>query len=166
MLEPEVIFSGAHSLERAEEVTTMVLRKLFELMTWYRVDLKGVILKSSMVLAGSEYPEQTTPAHVAEATIRTFEKTVPHDVPGIVFLSGGQTPKRATENLDAIGELEKARGNLPWQMAFSYSRGLEEPVQQAWLGKEENVEAAQAALIKRLELNSLADVGAYESSME
>ncbi len=166
MLEPEVIFSGAHSLARAEEVTTMVLKKLFELMVWYKVDLKGVILKSSMVLAGSEHPVQTSPAEVAEATIRTFEKTVPHDVPGIVFLSGGQTPKRATENLDAIGELEKAKANLPWQLAFSYSRGLEEPVQQAWLGKEENVEAAQAALIKRLELNSLADVGAYEAAME
>lgn len=166
MVEPEVIFSGPHSLARAEEVTTMVLKKLFELMTWYQIDLKGVILKSSMVLAGSEYPAQSTPAEVAEATIRTFENSVPAEVPGIVFLSGGQTPERATANLDAIAELERSRGNLPWQFAFSYSRGLEEPVQKAWLGKEENLPAAQAALIERLCLNSLADVGDYEPSME
>ncbi len=166
MVEPEVIFSGPHSLERAEQVTTMVLKKLFELMTWYQIDLKGVILKSSMVLAGSEYQTQSTPAEVAAATIRTFQNSVPAEVPGIVFLSGGQTPERATANLDAIAELEQSIGNLPWQFAFSYSRGLEEPVQQTWLGREENVPAAQAALIERLRLNSLADMGEYEVSME
>ncbi len=166
MVEPEVIFSGSHSLERAEAVTTMVLKKLFELMIWYKVDLQGVILKSSMVLAGSEYPVQTSPKEVAEASIRTFENSVPKEVPGIVFLSGGQTPQRATENLDAIAELEVARGNLPWEFAFSYSRGLEQPVQEAWLGKKENVAAAQAALIERLRLNSMADQGTYEPSME
>ncbi len=166
MVEPEVIFSGAHSLERAEAVTTMVLKKLFELMVWYKVDLKGVILKSSMVLAGSEYPIQTAPKEVAAASLRTFENSVPAEVPGIVFLSGGQTPQRATENLDAIAELEIARGNLPWQFAFSYSRGLEQPVQETWLGKDENIAAAQAALLERLRLNAMADVGTYEPSME
>ncbi len=166
MVEPEVIFAGGHSLERAEEVTRMVLKKLFELLVWYKVDLEGLILKSSMVLAGSEHTTQTDPKTVAEATIRTFEATVPATVPGIVFLSGGQTPVRATENLNAIAAVEQSRGNLPWQFAFSYSRGLEQPVQEIWLGKEENAEAAQAALIKRLELNSLADMAAYESTME
>lgn len=166
MVEPEVIFSGAHSLERAEAVTTMVLKKLFELMVWYKVDLKGIILKSSMVLAGSEHPIQTTPKEVAAATLRTFENSVPAEVPGIVFLSGGQTPQRATENLDAIAELEIARGNLPWQFAFSYSRGLEQPVQETWLGKDANIAAAQAALLERLRLNAMADVGTYEPSME
>lgn len=166
MVEPEVIFAGNHSLEEAEEVTTAVLKKLFELLEWYRVDLEGVILKSSMVLAGSEHSVQTDAKTVAEATIRTFEAAVPQAVPGIVFLSGGQTPQRATENLNAIAALEQERGDLPWQFAFSYSRGLEQPVQEAWLGKDENVPAAQAALIKRLQLNTLADMAAYDASME
>ena len=162
IVEPEVIFAGNHSLERAEEVTTTVLKKLFELLAWYQVDMKAVILKSSMVLAGSEHPEQTAPAAVAEATVRTFENAVPHDVPGIVFLSGGQTPVRATENLDAIADIEKARGDLPWEFAFSYSRGIEQPVQEAWRGEVANVPAAQAALIERLQRNSEADQGVYE----
>ncbi len=166
MVEPEVIFAGNHSLEEAEAVTTQVLKKLFELLTWYKVDLEGLILKSSMVLAGSEHAVQTDPATVAAATIRTFEAAVPAAVPGIVFLSGGQTPVRATENLNAIASLEQSRGNLPWQFAFSYSRGLEQPAQETWLGKEENVAAAQAALLKRLELNSLADMAAYSATME
>ncbi len=166
IVEPEVIFSGTHSLERAEEVTTMVLGKLFELLVWYKIDLRGLILKSSMVLAGSEYAVQTSPTDVAEATIRTFEKTVPSEVPGIVFLSGGQTPQRATENLNAIAALEQARGNLPWEFAFSFSRGIEVPVQETWLGKEENIPAAQAKLIERLKLNSMADQGLYKASME
>lgn len=165
IVEPEVIFSGSHSLERAEEVTTMVLKKLFELLIWYKVDLKGLILKSSMVLAGSEYAVQTDAKTVAEATVRTFENSVPADVPGIVFLSGGQTPQRATENLDAIAELEIARGNLPWEFAFSFSRGIEMPVQEVWLGKEENIPAAQTKLIERLKLNSMADQGTYEAGM-
>lgn len=166
IVEPEVLFSGEHSLERAEEVTTEVLRKLFEILNWYKIDLGGVILKSSMVLAGSEYTVQTSPEDVAQATIRTFKKTVPDTIPGIVFLSGGQTPQRATENLDAIAELEAQEKNLPWELAFSFSRGIEQPVQQAWLGKEENIPAAQAALIERLRLNSMADQGTYEPSME
>ncbi len=166
IVEPEVIFSGPHSLGRAEEVTTEVLKRLFDILQWYKVDLRGVILKSSMVLAGSEFPEQTSAAEVAQATIRTFKNAVPDTVPGIVFLSGGQTPKRATENLDAIAELEKQMGDLPWEFAFSFSRGLEQPVQEAWMGKDENIEVAQAALIERLRLNSMADQGTYETNME
>ncbi len=166
MVEPEVLFSGAHSLERAEEVTTQVLKKLFEMLDWYKVDLQGVILKSSMVLAGSEFPQQTSAEEVAQATLRTFRNSVPAEVPGIVFLSGGQTPQRATENLDAIAELEAQEKNLPWELAFSFSRGLEQPVQEVWQGKEENISAAQEALIKRLQLNSMADQGTYEVSME
>lgn len=166
IVEPEVLFSGDHSLEEAEAVTTKVLQKLFEQLSWYGVDLSGLILKSSMVLAGSDYDEQTPAVEVAKATVRTFENSVPADVPGIVFLSGGQTPQRATENLDAIAELEATRDDLPWEFAFSFSRGIEQPVQEAWQGKDENLEAAQAALIKRLELNSMADKGTYEVSME
>lgn len=166
MVEPEVLFSGSHSLQRAEEVTTLVLQKLFEQLLWNNIDLEGLILKSSMVLAGSEYSEQTSAADVAQATIRTFMNSVPPEVPGIVFLSGGQTPQRATENLDAIAELEAQEGGFPWELAFSFSRGLEQPVQEAWQGKEENVQAAQEALIKRLQLNSMADQGTYDPAME
>jgi len=166
MVEPEVIFSGSHSLERAEEVTTAVLVKLFEVLQWYKIDLEGVILKSSMVLAGSEHPQQTSPADVAAATIRTFKNSVPATIPGIVFLSGGQTPQRATENLDAIAELEAQEKDLPWELAFSFSRGLEQPVQEAWKGDDANIGVAQDELLKRLRLNSMADQGTYEVSME
>ena len=166
MVEPEVLFAGGHSLERAEEVTTQTLQILFEVLKEQRVDLTGLILKSSMVLAGSEYHEQTSPQQVAEASIRTFKNAVPAEVAGIVFLSGGQTPERATENLNAIAQLEKADGKLPWEFAFSFSRGIEQPVQQAWLGKDENIQVAQEALIQRLKLNSLADSGEYEKEME
>jgi fructose-bisphosphate aldolase class I len=166
IVEPEVIFKGSHDLAKAEEVTTQVLRKLFELLQWYGVDLKGVILKSSMVLAGSDFPEQTPPEKVAETTIRTFKNSVPHDIPGIVFLSGGQTPERATANLNAIAKVEIQEGNLPWEFAFSFSRGIEEPVQKAWRGEKANVAKAQDALIERLRLNSLADAGEYQKSME
>lgn len=166
IVEPEVLFSGSHSLERAEEVTTLVLKTLFEVLAQYKVDVSAVILKSSMVLAGSEFAEQTSAPEVAEATLRTFANAVPESVPGIVFLSGGQTPKRATENLDALAELEAQKGGLPWELAFSFSRGLEQPVQEAWQGKEENVLAAQEALLERLRLNSMADQGTYEVQME
>jgi fructose-bisphosphate aldolase class I len=163
IVEPEVIFAGSHSLERAEEVTTLTLQTLFTGLNQYRVDLRGLILKSSMVLAGSNYGVQTSPEEVAEASIRTFSNSVPHEVPGIVFLSGGQTPERATSNLNAIGKLEKEMGGLPWQVAFSFSRGIEEPVQKTWLGKEENVKAAQDMLIETLKKNSLADAGMLSS---
>lgn len=166
MVEPEVLYSGGHDLARAEAVTTETLQILFDTLKEQRIDLKGLLLKSSMVLAGDSYPQPSTPTEVAEATIRTFKNAVPAEVGGIVFLSGGQTPEQATANLNAIGELEKAMGDLPWEFAFSFSRGLEQPAQQVWLGQDENVAAAQAALIKRLELNSLADMGEYETAME
>ena len=166
IVEPEVIFKGNHSIERAEEVTTTVLHKLFDILAWYKVDLKGVILKSSFVLAGSEHEAQSAPEQVGEATIRTFENSVPHDIPGIVFLSGGQTPERATSNLNAVAAVETARGSLPWELAFSFSRGLEQPVQEAWRGDASNVAAAQAELINRLQLNSAADAGTYDAGQE
>mgnify|MGYP003418393759 FL=1 len=166
MIEPEVLYSGSHSIDRAEAVTSETLRVVFETLTEQRVDLKGLILKSSMVLAGSEYHEQSSPSQVAEASMRTFKNTVPEDVPGIVFLSGGQTPERATENLNALALVEKNEGPFPWQFAFSFSRGLEDPVQKAWLGEEKNIPAAQAELEHRLKLNCLADVGEYTASLE
>ncbi|MFT5036845.1 MAG: fructose-bisphosphate aldolase class I [Candidatus Azotimanducaceae bacterium] len=166
MVEPEVLYSGAHDIHRAEAVTTQVLQKLFEILSWYKVDQKALVLKSSMVLAGTDSQEQSTPQEVSEATVRTFKNSVPHEVPGIVFLSGGQSPEQATQNLNAIVEVEQQEGGLPWELSFSFSRGLEKPVQEAWKGKGENIETAQKALIERLRLNVLADKGAYESNME
>lgn len=166
IVEPEVLYPGDHDLARAEEVTTHTLEVVFAELKAQRVDLAGVILKSSMVLAGQDHTDQTSPKEVAEATIRTFKNAVPAEVGGIVFLSGGQTPRQSTANLNAIATLEQELGDLPWGLTFSFSRGLELPAQQAWLGKDENTEAAQAALTKRLQLATLADVGEYEESME
>jgi len=158
MVEPEVIFAGDHSLARAELVTTKVLQVLFHKLQFYKVDLSAVILKSSMVLAGDMYPEQTSPEEVANATLRTFHLSVPHEVGGIVFLSGGQTPERATKNLHAISAL----GSQPWPITFSFSRAIEEPVLAAWQGKSENIEAAQHVLLDISRQNSLAAQGITE----
>lgn len=166
MVEPEVLYAGSHDIARAEEVTTKTLQILFATLQEQRVDLKGLLLKSSMVLAGDTYETQSTPEEVATATIRTFENAVPPEVGGIVFLSGGQTPEQATANLNAIATIEKQRGDLSWGFAFSFSRGLEQPAQLAWLGQDENIPAAQAALLKRLQLNTLADAGEYRADME
>lgn len=162
IVEPEVIFAGDHDIARAEQVTTRALQILFHTMQKYQVDLSGVILKSSMVLAGDAYAEQSTPAEVANATLRTFHLSVPHSVGGIVFLSGGQTPKRATENLQAIAAL----GEQPWPISFSYSRAIEEPVLEAWEGKEENVDKAQKALLHTVRMNSLAQQGKYDPTKD
>lgn len=162
IVEPEVIFAGGHDLKRSEEVTALTLRTLFAVLAQYQVDLKAVILKTSMVLAGSDNQTATPPEQVAEATLRVLEATVPPKVPGIVFLSGGQSPERVTANLNAIAKLEKTK-DLPWELAFSFSRGIEQPVQQAWQGKAENTAAAQQALIETLEKNCRADKGELES---
>jgi fructose-bisphosphate aldolase class I len=166
MIEPEVLFAGNHDLARAEAVTTQALRVVFEALEEQKVDCRGVLLKSSMVLAGSDHPNATSPEEVAEATLRTFKNSVPEDVPGIVFLSGGQSTQRATENLNAIAQYEQEHAEIPWEFAFSFSRAIEEPVLTVWKGKPENKQAAQEALLTRLRLNSLADMGEYEKGME
>lgn len=160
MVEPEVIYAGDHSIGKAELVTTRTLQILFQTLINYRVDLEGLILKSSMVLAGDMYPEQSTPLQIANSTLRTFHMSVPHEVGGIVFLSGGQTPKRAVENLNAIASL----GEQPWPMTFSYSRAIEEPFLMAWGGKPENIEAAQEMLLHASKMNSLASLGKYNAA--
>lgn len=155
IVEPEVIFNGNHSLQTAESVTTHTLQILFETLRTYHVDLGGLILKSSMVLAGSDVQPESSPEEVAVATIRTFQLGVPRDVGGIVFLSGGQTPKRSTDNLNAIQKL----GKQAWPITFSFSRALEEPVLTTWQGKPENISSAQKALLDTLKENSLAQQG-------
>jgi len=155
IVEPEVIHAGDHSLAKAEMVTTRTLQILFQTLIEYKVDMPGLILKSSMVLAGDAHAEQTSPEEVAQATLRTFHMSVPHDCAGIVFLSGGQTPQRATDNLNAIALM----GAQPWPITFSFSRALEQPVLDAWGGKPENVDAAKAALLEVTKQNSAASLG-------
>lgn len=158
IVEPEVIFAGEHTIEEAEITTTKTLQVLFGTLTRYNVDLQGVILKSSMVLAGEENKNQSSAEEVANATIRTFKNSVPHSTGGIVFLSGGQTPKRATENLQAIAEL----GEQPWPITYSYSRAIEEPFLTTWQGKEDNAKKAQEVLLETVKQNSLAQQGKYK----
>ena len=152
IVEPEVIYDGDHSLATAEEVTAKALHTLFHMLQRYKVDLSGVILKSSMVLAGKQSTDQTSPEEVASATIRTFRMSVPHQVGGIIFLSGGQTPKQAVTNFNAIMSL----GTQPWPLTFSFSRAIEEPMLEVWQGKDENIEDAQAMLLHAVRMCSLA----------
>ncbi len=162
MVEPEVIYAGDHTLAKAEMVTTRTLQILFHTLQTYKVDLGGLILKSSMVLAGDMCPEVSTPEQVANSTLRTFHLSVPHEVGGIVFLSGGQTPKRSTQNLNAIASL----GEQPWPMTFSFSRAIEEPFLLAWQGKPENIEEAQKTLLHVCKMNSLATQGNYDAAAD
>ena len=162
MIEPEVLLNGSHDIVRAEAVTMHTLQILFNVLKEYKVDLKGVILKSSMVLAGDKHSPVSTPEEVADATLRTFHLSVPHEVPGIVFLPGGQETIRATENLQMIA----TRGPQPWKITFSYSRAIEEPVLAAWQGKDENVEKAQKAMLHRCKMNALASEGKYSEKEE
>ncbi len=160
IVEPEVIMHGSHSLARSEEVTMRVLQILFATLREFRVDLKATILKSSMAIAGDSHEKQTPPQEVADSTLRVFHLSVPHEVPGIVFLSGGQATKRSTENLQAISAL----GPQPWALTYSYSRALEEPVLAAWKGEAANNEKAQKVLLERARQNSLAALGTYKAN--
>jgi fructose-bisphosphate aldolase, class I len=162
IIEPEVLMHGTHTLERSQEVTMRVLQLTFAAMREFRVDLRGLILKSSMVIASDGAKDQTSPAVVASETLRTFHLSVPHEVPGIVFLSGGQAVKRSTENLQAITAL----GPQPWTITYSYSRALEEPVLAAWKGDAANAERAQKVLLERARQNSLAALGTYDASKD
>jgi len=155
IVEPEVIHAGDHSLQKAEKVTTKTLQILFQTLIDYRVDLQGLILKSSMVLAGDSHAEQTPAVEVANATLRTFHMSVPHECAGIVFLSGGQTPERSTENLNAIAKL----GEQPWPITFSFSRAIEEPMLKTWDGKKENEGKAKEVLLEVCKRNSEASLG-------
>jgi fructose-bisphosphate aldolase class I len=162
IVEPEVLFSGDHTIKDAEEATTRTLLALFAILKKYRLDLGGLILKTSMVLAGDTHKAQSTPEEVAEATVRTLRVSVPREVGGIVFLSGGQAAVRATANLNAIAKL----GEQPWPISSSFSRALEEPFLTVWQGKRENEKAAQEALVYRAKMNGLAQKGKYDPSRE
>lgn len=160
IIEPEVLHKGDHDITRAATVTRWVLQTVFDYLAWYRVDMHSVILKTSMVLAGSESTLPSPPGEVAEATVATLRAAVPPDVAGVVFLSGGQSPREATENLNAIA---LRTGELSWPVTFSYARAIQKPVLEAW---QHAPEAARAALLHRLQMNALATEGAYNSSLE
>jgi fructose-bisphosphate aldolase class I len=162
IVEPEVLMDGAHGIERCEAVTAQVLQAVFAELDAHQVLLEGMLLKPNMVIAGKKCPRQASVQEVAVATLRCLRRHVPAAVPGIVFLSGGQSAEEATDHLNAMN----AMGPQPWQVSFSYGRALQAPVLAAWQGQEDNVGAAQQALLKRCELNGLAREGKYDRAME
>ena len=162
IVEPEVLMDGDHDIDRCAEVTEHVLHSVFHALHVHHVRLELMILKPNMVLPGKDC-RKAPPEEVAEATLKILRRTVPAAVPSINFLSGGQSPVEATENLNAINRM---RGNAPWQLSISYGRALQQPVLEAWRGDDANIEAAQKALLKRARLNSLARRGEYRPEME
>ncbi|WP_284619970.1 class I fructose-bisphosphate aldolase [Aquabacterium humicola] len=162
IVEPEVLIDGDHSIERCAEVTQDVLHELFHALHRHRVVLEHTLLKPSMVVAGQEQARQAPPAEVAAQTVQVLRRTLPAALPGVFFLSGGQTPAEATVHLDAINR----QGPQPWGLSFSYGRALQEPVLQAWKGSAGNLRAAQAALLHRARLNGAARDGRYDAGME
>ncbi len=162
IVEPEVLMDGPHTIERHFEVTEQTLRSVFRALAEHRVALEGMLLKPNMVLSGKECPQQASVQEVAEATVRCMRRVVPAAVPGLVFLSGGQTDQQATEHLNAMNRLP----DLPWQLSFSYGRALQAPVLKAWKGDAANVAAAQQAFYHRAWCNSKARFGDYTEAME
>jgi len=162
IVEPEVLMDGAHDIERCEVVTSSVLEEVFTELDAHRVLFEGMLLKPNMVISGMKCARQGSVQQVAEATIRCLTRYVPAAVPGIVFLSGGQSAEDATEHLNAMN----MTGPHPWQVSFSYGRALQGPVLATWKGQEDNVAAAQKTFLKRCMLNGLARDGNYERSME
>lgn len=162
IVEPEVLMDGGHTLARCFEVTEAVLREVFRALERHRVTIEHMLLKPNMVVAGQKQAQAASPADVAAQTIRVLRRTVPAAVPGIVFLSGGQTPDEATANLYAINR----SGPQPWSLSFSYGRALQEEPLAAWQGQASQTQAAQQALLKRARLNGAAQQGRYQASLE
>lgn len=154
VVEPEVLMDGDHAIIACREVTEKVLTELFVALKEKHVDLFGLLLKPNMVLPGSTAKDKSSDTEIAKHTLIALRNTVPTSVPGIVFLSGGQSPEEATQRLAAISM--SAKGTVPWQVSFSFGRALQAPVLAAWQGKPENVKTAQEALLARAEANSVA----------
>jgi fructose-bisphosphate aldolase, class I len=161
IVEPEVLMDGRHDLEHCAEVTERVLKILFLQLYEGRVFLEGMVLKPNMVVSGSKHPKRASPEEVAEATVRVLKICVPAAVPGVAFLSGGQSDVEATANLDAISSL-----GGPWALTFSYGRALQAAAQQAWAGKGQNIRAGQAAFAHRARMNALATQGRWTEAEE
>ena len=162
IVEPEVLMDGSHELARCAEVTVMTLRAVYAELARHRVVLEATLLKPNMVLPGKDCPVQVSDDEIADATVAALRQTVPAAVPGIVFLSGGQTDEQATSRLDALNR----RGPQPWELSFSFGRALQAPVLKAWAGDDGNRAAAQAALLHRAHLNGAARHGMYTADME
>ncbi len=162
IVEPEVLMDGDHDIERCYEVTQRVLNKTFQELRVQRVALEGMILKPNMAISGKKSAKQATVEEVAEKTVRLLKSCVPAAVPGIAFLSGGQSDEEATAHLDAMNRI----GNLPWKLTFSYGRALQAAPQKAWSGKAENLGAGQQAFTHRAQMNSLASKGAWKADLE
>ena len=162
IVEPEVLMDGPHTIERCDEVTEATLKAVYDHLHRQRVVLEGTLLKPNMVISGKECPTQASVTQVAEMTVRCLERCVPAAVPGIVFLSGGQSPEEATAHLGAMN----AMGTHPWELSFSYGRALQAPALDAWSGKTANVPAGQKAYYHRAKLNGAARDGTYTSAME
>jgi len=161
MIEPEVLLDGGHTIERCEEVTEATLRATFAALAAYNVVSEFTILKASMVISGNACAHQASVPEVAERTLRVLKRTVPASLPGVVFLSGGQSEVVATAHLDAMNRI-----GAPWPLTFSYSRALQNSALKAWRGKSANTAAAQAAFAHRARMNGLAAEGKWNASLE
>lgn len=164
IVEPEILMDGSHTIEDSFVVTEEVLHSVFYELFGQNVLLEGMILKPNMVLSGYKCSEQASVDEVAEMTVTVLKRCVPSAVPGIAFLSGGQSNEDATAHLNSMNKI--LDNNSPWNLTYSYGRALQAPALDAWLGKEENVSAAQDAFYKRAKLNSLATKGDYSEDME
>jgi fructose-bisphosphate aldolase class I len=162
IVEPEVLMDGGHAIEQSAFITSRTLQAVFTQLHEQRVRLEGMLLKPNMVLSGYEAAEQASPVEVADATLRCFRRTVPAAVPGVVFLSGGQSEGRATANLQAMN----AAGPQPWNISFSYGRALQSTALRAWAGEPANAVTAQGAFYRRAKLNAAALAGRYTPEME
>lgn len=162
IIEPEVELLGTHTAERCFEVTEWILNRTFEALYLHRVKLEGTILKANMVVSGADCPTQADVETVAELTVKVLRRAVPPAIPGVVFLSGGQTDLKATAHLNAMN----VNGNNPWALTFSYARALQRAPLAAWLGKPETFADGQSALKHRAKMNALASVGRWSSDLE
>ena len=162
IVEPEVLMDGDHDADRCAMVSEWLLNTVFEQLFYQRVALEGIVLKPNMIVPGKKSPKRASVEEVAAKTLRVLKTTVPAAVPGIAFLSGGQSDEEATAHLDAINKL----GPLPWRVTFSYGRALQAAPQKAWSGKPENVAAAQRAFGHRARMNGLATLGQWKADLE
>ena len=158
IVEPEVLYEGNHTVEQAFKATLKVLKRVFKELSEHKVYLPGVILKTSMVLPGKDSGENVPDKAIAQATVEVLRECVPEKIGGVVFLSGGQTPNQASQNLDEIAKLEP----LPWEITFSFLRAIEGPALEVWQGKDENVEEARKVFLEMLKNNVAADAGEFE----
>ena len=162
IVEPEVIMDGSHSVERCHEVTNQTLLALFEMLDKKNVNIKGTLLKPNMVVSGTENNYQAPIEEVAEKTLQCLKSSVPDELPGIVFLSGGQSDLDATAHLDAMNKI----GGFKWKLSFSYGRALQQAALKTWAGEDDNLEAAQKAFSHRAVMNMKAAQGQWDKSLE